>query len=175
MSKVEVVYVGRRAAQTRMPLIDASVSDGYDRDARFARSAAAQDYELPDISSVDLETLLRVKSELLGHMDVLDEDLTNIKAQIDLAKGRAEAENIYSDPKWFTSAKSAQRHKNRKRQQLQNFLGDLNRRIRKLEVQAQPKEDKEALFIAAAKAILPDSLYAAVWEEVDRRRTAGQQ
>lgn len=106
-----------------------------------------------------------IKQEML----VLDEDMNSIRTQIDHARARRFKEGIFADPDWWARANSALRHKGRRRQELQNQLGEMNRRQR-AENKINSDRDDGRAFVRAAKALLTGEMYARIWSEVERER-----
>jgi hypothetical protein len=106
-----------------------------------------------------------IKQEML----VLDEEMNSIRAQIDHAKARRFKEGTFADPDWWARANSALRHKGRRRQELQNQLGELNRRQR-AENKAKADQNDGSAFIRAAKRLLPGEVYANIWSEAKREQ-----
>jgi hypothetical protein len=108
-----------------------------------------------------------IKQEML----VLDEEMNSIRVQIDHAKARRFKEGTFADPDWWARANSALRHKGRRRQELQNQLGEMNRCLRAQNKANSDRDDGRA-FVRAAKALLTGEMYARIWSEVERERAA---
>jgi hypothetical protein len=117
-----------------------------------------------------MEELKMAKNLVEGYMFQLDEETASIKSQLSEAKHKAASTGNYSDNSWFRPwfrrANDAQRHRSRSRQKAQLVLGDVNRTIRKKNA-IVGDNTPERRFITAAKRLLPEATYRAIWQEAN--------
>jgi hypothetical protein len=118
--------------------------------------------------SWSLDEMVLAADRLRKKMVELDDDMSSIRTQIGSARVKRLTTGVYSSPDWWHRANTALRHKGRERQLCQNNLGLVNRKIKEARHEQTEREHRKT-FVACAKEILSEDLYAAIWREVHRR------
>jgi hypothetical protein len=98
--------------------------------------------------------------ELASNIALLEKEMCSIDAQINAAKGRLHAVEIYADPIWFSKAKTSRKYKGFRHQQL---LVELGRRTK--ERKHREQQTIENRFIRIAKIRLLPDLFQSILDE----------
>ena len=130
------------------------------------RLSVQQFLEVSRTGDIDTEEVYAILTDY--KISILD-DKSNIDIQIQTAKAKAFADNIYSDPEWFRKASDAARYLGRDAQKIQAMLSVLKNVIKKKNVIATAIEIEEK-FIQAAKIILDKDTFSAIMSQASNHR-----
>ena len=100
--------------------------------------------DMKNTSTVDLETM----------RDELESKLIEIRNQLDRAKCKANADNEYSDSKWFCDAKYALKKTGQQHQQILREISGRNKVVRNVR-----ENSLNSVFIRVAKRNLPREIF----------------
>lgn len=136
-----------------------------ERDAINDRVAAALEIVPAEIAVRDLDIARDHVQETILQ---LDDQLLEIRADIAHAKDRLTDTGVAADPHWWRRANLAVLYKTRARQRLQFILSGISRRLK--DISNRTADSNKDKFIDAARDMLPDETYQAIWRAV---RTGG--
>jgi len=105
-------------------------------------------------------------AEIRNELEALQRDRDNIKTQLDEAKRRAAAEQVYSDRGWLSRAESAYRTKGR---QIGKLQAELSAKLK----EEKPQVDNgsfERTFIDICREIYPEIYHVIVPEALRRMK-----
>ena len=122
-----------------------------------------------EVRDLDPESL-RTRAECLAAMDRIDMIKADIQGQLNAARAKFEADGEKSDPHWLYSAKSALHYCKVQRAAFQARMTIIRQQERAETIrQATATNDADNVrFIKAAKAMLPEETYLAIWATVNK-------
>lgn len=106
-------------------------------------------------------------AELETEIDCVTRDISQIKAQIDLAKAGQKQSGVYADAGWFARANTALRIRGREHQMLLFIAGKKRKEANVARSNAQGAEF-ERRFMWNAKQALPPETYQAILRMTQR-------
>lgn len=112
-----------------------------------------------------LEECLERRAYCSASLSEISACINSIKNQLDLAEVTQTRTGIPTNPIWKQRAAGALRYYGRQHQDYSRALGNLSRRIIKLENIADNKSRAQA-FIRKARALLPKETYLGIWSRV---------
>jgi hypothetical protein len=121
------------------------------------------------INGVDgwnIDDVIKAKDVVDRYFAELGEQALSIKGQIAQAKEDVALVGKYADADWWRRVNGADRAVGYWRQRCQTAIGLLNKVIRQYRAQTVAN-DPARRFVSAAKRLLPEATYLAIWTEAN--------
>ena len=116
------------------------------------------------------QQLIAKREELQKEDDATRDALTTLKSNIETERGRRFAgERI--DPEWWARANNEARLMGLRVQKLQSAIGEINRRIRRIEGDAIRRADF-AILVEVTKQHISSDLFETIWTDFAARKNA---